>query len=127
MSGTSGHHPGHCCIAVRARPRRWDKWLLGAPRNWNEAAWEGHLPPREIGRNQPLACPLDQAPAAVERIPQLVAMGAANDPNGPLSVPHQPAEGEREAVGKGEDDDPPVVADHGADEAPTVRQIANWG
>ena len=40
---------------------------------------------------------------------------------------HQPAEAEREADGKGEDSGAPVVAVHGADRSPTVRQIANEG
>ena len=77
--------------------------------------------PREKGRHQPLGCPLNQAPAAAEKIPQLVAMGAANDPHGPLRVTHQPAAGEREAGGKGEDAGAPVVAVHGANGAPTVQ------
>ena len=29
VSGTSGSNLGHCCMAVRARLRRWDQWLLG--------------------------------------------------------------------------------------------------
>ena len=89
VPGTSGHHPGHCRIAVRARLWRWDEWLLGAPRHWLESAGEGYPLPREIGRHQPLGFPLDQPPAAVEEIPGLVAMVAANDPNGPLCPPHR--------------------------------------
>ena len=54
-------------------------------------------------------------------------MGAANDPHGPLRVPHQPAKGEREAGGKGEDGGATGVAVHGANRAPTVWQIANGG
>ena len=46
VSGTSGHHPGNCRIAVRARLRRWDEWLLGAPRPWHESAGEGYPPSR---------------------------------------------------------------------------------
>ena len=77
MPGTSGHHPGHRRIAIRARPRRWDVRLLGAPCQWCEAAGEGYAPPREIGRHQPLGCPLGQGPAAVEQIPPFAAMGAS--------------------------------------------------
>ena len=127
VSGTLGRHPGHCRIAVRARLRRWDEWFLGVPRHWHESAGKGYPPPREIGRHQPPGCPLDQAPASVEEIPPLDDMGAANQPHDPLRVPHQPAEGEREADGKGEDGGAPVVAVYGADGAPTVRQIANGG
>ena len=112
MPGTSCHHRGNRHIAVRARQRQ-----------WHEAAGEEHPPPREIGRHQPLGRP----PAAMEEIPQFVAMGAADDPHGPLRVPHQPAEGEREAGGEGEDGDAPVVALHGADWAPTLWQISNGG
>ena len=54
-------------------------------------------------------------------------MGAASDPHGPLCVPYQPAEGEREAGGKGEDGGAPVFEVHGANGAPTVRQIADGG
>ena len=64
VSGTCSRHPGHCRIAVRARLRRWDEWLLGAPRHWHESAGEGYPPPGDIGRHQSLGCPLDQAPAA---------------------------------------------------------------
>ena len=127
VPGTSGHHPGHRRIAVRARPRQWDVRLLGAPCQWREAAGEGYAPPREIGRHQPLGRPLDQGPAAVEEIPPFAAMGAADDPHGPLRIPHQPAEGEREAGGEGDDGGAVVVAVHGADGAPTVWQIANGG
>ena len=127
MSGTSGHQPGHRRIAVCPRPLRWDERLLGAPRHWHGAAGEGYPPPREIGRHQPLGRPLDQAPAAVEEIPPFFAMGAANDPHGPLRVPHQAAEGQRKVVGEGDDGGAPVVAVHGADWAPTVWQIANGG
>ena len=80
VSGTSGHPPGHCHIAVRAWPRRWDEWLLGAPRHWHEAAVEGYPPLREIGRHQPLGGPLDQVPTAVEEITPLVAMCAGTIP-----------------------------------------------
>ena len=124
VSGTSGHHPGHCRIAVCARSRQWDEWLLRVPCHWHKAAGEGYPPPREIGRHQPLGCPLDQAPATSEEIPLLIAMGAANDAQGPLRVPHQPAEGEQEAGGKGDDSGAPVVAVHGAHGAPTGWQIA---
>ena len=127
MSGASGHHPGHRRIAVRARPRRWDERLLGAPRDWHEAAGEGYPPPCEISRHQPLGRPLDQASAAVGEIPPFVAMGVADDPHGPLRVPHHPAEGEREAGGEGDDSGAPVVAVQWADGAPTVWQTANGG
>ena len=46
VSGTPGRHPGHCCIAVPARLLRWDEWLVGARRHWNESAGEGYPPPR---------------------------------------------------------------------------------
>ena len=54
-------------------------------------------------------------------------MGAASDPNGPFRVPRQPAEGEGEAGGKGEDGSAPLFKVHGAHGAPTVRQIADGG
>ena len=100
VPGSSGHHPGHCRIAVRARPRRWDVRLSGAPRQWHEASGEGYPPPRGIGRQQPLGCPLNRGPAAVEEIPSFVAMGAADDPHGPLRVPQsQPKVARRRVVG----------------------------
>ena len=106
--------------------------------SWTSGCWARHatgtslqgrgIPlSREISHHQPLGCPLEQAPAAAEKIPQLAPMGAANDPDGSLRVLHLPAEGEREAGGKGEDGGAPVVAAHGANAAPTVRQIANGG
>ena len=125
MLGTSSHHPGHRPIVVRARPRRWDVRLLGAPRQWCEAAGEGYAPPRQICRNQPLGRPLGQGPAAVEEIPLFAAMGASDDPHCPLRVPHQPAEGEREAAGQGDDGGAVVVEVHGGDGARTVWHIAN--
>ena len=51
VPGTSNHHSGHCSIAVRARPRRRDVRLLGAPCQWLEAAGEGYAPPSEKGRH----------------------------------------------------------------------------
>ena len=69
VPGTSGHHPGNHPIAVHARPRRWDLLLLGAPRQWHEAAGEGYAPPCEIGHHQPVGRPLNQGPAAVEEVP----------------------------------------------------------
>ena len=45
----------------------------------------------------------------------------------PFRVPHQPAEGDREAGGEGDDDGAVVVVVHGGDGAPTVWQIANGG
>ena len=45
VSGTSGHHPGHCCIAVRAWLRWWDEWLLGAPASYCR--------PRDLGHYEP--------------------------------------------------------------------------
>ena len=125
--GTCGHHPGHCRIAIRARPRRWDVRLLGALCQWCEAAGEGYAPPCYIGPHQPLGCPLGQGPAAVEEISSLGAMGAADDPHRPFRLPHRPAEGEREADGEGEDGSVVVVGVHGGDGAPTVWQIANGG
>ena len=127
VPGTSGHHPGHRRIAVRARLRRCDVRLLGALRQWHEAAGEGHPPPREIGGHQPLGRPLAQGPAAVEEVPPFVAMGAAHDPHGPFHVPHQPAGGEPEASGVGDHGGAPVLEVHGADGAPTVWEIAQGG
>ena len=101
--------------------------LFGAPCQWREAAGEGYAPPREIGHNQPFGRPLDQGPAAVERIPPFAAMGAADDPNIPMRFPHQLAEGEREAGGEGDDKAAVVVEVHGADWASTVWQISNGG
>ena len=127
VPGTSGHHPGHRRMAVCTRPRRWDVRLLGAPCQWCEAAGEGYAPPGEIGRHQPLRRCLGQGPAAVEEIPPFAAMGASDDPHCPLRVPHQPAEGEREAGGEGDDGGAVVVEVHGVDRAPTVWQIAYGG
>ena len=127
VPGTSGHHHGHCRIAVRARPRRWDVRLLGAPCQWCEAAGVGYAPPCEIGRHQPLGRSLGQGPAAVEEIPPFAAMGAADDSHCPFRVPHQPAEGKREAGGEGDDGGAVVVEVHGGDGAPVVWQIASRG
>ena len=124
-AGHLGNHPGHYRFALRAWLPRWDN--VGAPRHWHESAGDGYPLPRDIGRHQPLGCPPDQPPAALQEILPLVAMGAVNDPLGPLCVPHWPAEGEREVGGKGEDSGAPVVAVHGADGAPTFRQTANGG
>ena len=77
--------------------------------------------------HQPLARPLGHGPAAVEEIPPSASMGAADDPHRPFRVPHQPAEGERQAGGEGEEGGAVVVEVHGDDGAPTVCQIANGG
>ena len=127
LPDTSGHHPGHRRIAVRARPRRWDARLLGARCQWCEAAREGYAPPREIGGHQPLGHPHGQGPFAVEETPPFAVMGASDDPHCPLRVPHHPAEGEREAVGEGDNGGAVVVEVHGGDGAPTVWQTANGG
>ena len=127
MSGISSHHPNHCRIAVRARPREWDVRLLGAPCQWLEAAGEGYAPPCEISRHQPLVCCRGHGPAGVEEIPPFADMGAAEDYHGPFRVPHQPAEGEREAGGEGDDGGAVVIEVHGGDGAPTVWQIARGG
>ena len=127
VPSTSGHHPGHYRIAVRARPRGWDVHLLGAPCQWLEAAWERYAPPSEIGRHQPLGRTLAHGPAAAEEICSFAAMGAADDSDRPFRVPHQPAEGEREAVGEGDNGGAVVVEVHGGDGAPAVWQIANGG
>ena len=127
VPGTSGHHPVHCRIAVRGRPRRWDVRLLVAPCQWCEAAEEGYAPPCEIGRHQFLGRPLGHCPAAVEEIPPPAPMGAGDDPHRPFRVPHQPAEGEREAGGEGDDGGAVGFEVHGGDWDPTVRQITNGG
>ena len=127
VPGTSGHHPGHCCIAVPARPWQYDVRLSGVPCQWLEAAGEGYAPPCEVGCHQPLGCPRGHVPTAVEEIPPFAAMGAAYDSHRPFRVPHQPAEGEREAGGEGDDGGAVVVEVHGAERAPTVWQIANGG
>ena len=127
VAGTSGHRPGHCRIAVRARLRRWDVRLLGTLCQWLEAAWEGYAPPCVIGRHQPLGRPRGHGPAAVEEFPTFAAMGAADDSHRPFRVSHQPAEGEREAGGEGDDGGAVVHEVHGGDGAPTVWQIANGG
>ena len=61
--------------------------------------------------------PLVRAPLRWKKSP-FAAMGASDDPHCPLRVPHQPAVGEREAGGEG---------DNGGDGAPTPWQIANGG
>ena len=45
----------------------------------------------------------------------------------PFCVPHQPAEGDREAGGEGDDDSAVVVVVHGGDGAPTVLKAPNGG
>ena len=127
VPGTSGHHPGHCRIAVRARPRPWDVRLFGAPCQWLEAAGEGYAPSCEVGRHPPLGRPRRHGPAAVEEIPLFAAMGGADDSHCPFRVPHQPAKGEREASGEGDNRGAVVVEVHGCDGAPTVWQIAKGG
>ena len=127
VPGTFGHHPGHCRIALRAWPRRWDVRLLSTPCQWCEAAGEGYAPSCEIGRHQPLGRPLGFGPATVEEIPPFAAMGAAEDSHRPFRVPHQPVEGERKVGGEGDDGGAVVVEVHGGDGAPTVLQIANGG
>ena len=127
VPGTSGHYPGHCSIAVRARLRRRDMRLLGTLCQWLEAAWERNDPPCEIGRHQSLGRPRGHGPAALEEFPPFAAMGAADDSHRPFRVPHQPAEGEREAGSEGDKGGAVVVEVHGGDGAPTVRQIANRG
>ena len=127
VPGISGHCPGHCRIAVRARPLRWDVRLLGALCQWCEAAGEGYAPPCEIGRHQHLGRPVDQGPAAVEEIPPFAAMVAADDRHRPFRVPHQPAEGEREAGCEADDGGAVVVEVNGGDGAPPVWQIAKGG
>ena len=89
--------------------------------------WGGDAPPREVGRHQPPGRPQGHGPAAVEKLPPLAAMGAAGDAPRPFCVPQQPAEGEREACGEGDDDGAVVVVVHGGDRPPTVWQIANGG
>ena len=101
--------------------------LLGTLCQWLEAACEGYAPPCEIGRHRPLGRPRGHGPAAVEEIPPFAAMGAANNSHRPFRVPHQPAEGEREAGGEGCDGGTVGVEVHGGDGAPTVCQIANGG
>ena len=123
--GTSGHHPGHCRTVVRARPRRWDVRLLGAPCQWCEAAREGYAPPCEIGRHHPLGRPLGHGPAAVQEILPFAAMVAADDSHHPFRVADQPVEGEREAGGEGDNRGAVVVEVHGGEGAPIVWQIAN--
>ena len=101
--------------------------LRGALYQRFEAAWRGEAPPCEVGRHQPLGCPRGNGPAAVEEVPPLGAMGAAGDAHRPFRVPHQPAEGDREAGGEGDDDVAVVVLVRGADVAPTVWRVANGG
>ena len=127
VPGGSGHHSGLCCIAVRARPRRWDVRLLGAPCQWCEAAGEGYPPPCVIGHCQPLGRPLGHGPAAVEEIHPFAAIGAADNSHGPLCLPHQPAEGEREAGGEGEDVGSVVVEVHGGDGPPLSGRFPTGG
>ena len=64
--------------------------------------------------------PFGQGPAAVEEIPPFAAMGASDDPDCPLRVPHQPAEGEREAGAAADNRGAVFVEVHGGDGAPTV-------
>ena len=46
VSNTPGRHSSHCCIAVRARLRRWDEWLAGATRHWHESFGDRYPPQR---------------------------------------------------------------------------------
>ena len=125
--GTSGHHPGHCRIAVPARLQWRDVRLLGAPCQWLEAAGEGYAPRCEMSCHQPLGRPLGHGPAAAEKLPPFKTMGASEDAHRPFCIPHQPAEGEREAGGEGDDGGAVVVEVHVGDGALTVWQIANRG
>ena len=127
VSGTPGCHSCHWCIAVCARLRQCDRWLAAATRHWHESVGEGYPPPREIGRNQPFGCPFGHVPAAAEKLPPLVATCAASDPHGLFRVPHRPADGESEAGGKVGDGGEPAFEVHGANGAPSVRQIADRG
>ena len=127
VPGASGHHPGHCRIAVLAWLRRSDVRLLGTLCQWLEAAWVGYAPPCEMGRHQTLGRPRGHGPTAVEEIPPFAAMGATDDSHRPFRVPYQPAGGEREVSGEGDDVGAVVVEVHGGDGAPTVWQIANGG
>ena len=99
--------------------------LLGTLYQRPEAAWRGDAPAREVGRHQPLGRPRGQGPVTVEEITPLGAMGAAGDAHRPFRVPHQPAEGDREGGGEGDDNGALVVEVGGGDVAPTVWQIAN--
>ena len=101
--------------------------LQGALYQRVEAAWGGDTPPRVVGRHQPLSRPRGHGPAAVEEIPPLGAMETAGDAHRPFRVPHQPAKGDREAGGEGDDDVAVVVVVRGADVAATVWQVANVG
>ena len=92
-----------------------------------EAAGEEYAPQCEIGCHQPLGRALGHGPAAAEKLPPFVAMGAEDDSHHELRVPHQPAEGEREAGGEADDSGAVVVEVHGGDGAQTVWQIANGG
>ena len=87
----------------------------------------GDAPPCDVGRHQPLSRPRGHGPTAVKEFPPLAAMGAAGDAHRPFHIPHQPAEGDREARGEGDDDGAVVVVVHGAEWAPTVWQVANGG
>ena len=127
VPGTSGHHPGHCRIAERAGLQRWDVRSFGAPYQWFEAAKEGYARPCEIRCHQSLGRPLGHGPAAVKKLTPFKTMGASEDAPRPFCIPHQPAEGEREAGGEGDDGGAVVVEVHGGDGAPTVWQIANRG
>ena len=53
------------------------------------------------------------APLAPEEIPTFAAMNAAGDFHRPFGVPGQPAEGEREAGGEGDDSGAVAVEVHG--------------
>ena len=54
-------------------------------------------------------------------------MGAAGDAHRPFRVPHQPAKGDREAGGEGDDDVAVVVLVRGSDVAPSAGQVAKVG
>ena len=101
--------------------------LQGALYQQFEAAWRGYAPPREVGRHQPLDRPRGHGSAAVEEIPPLGAMGTAGDAHRPFRVPHQPAEGDREAGGEGDSDVAVVIVVRGAEVAPAAGQVAHGG
>ena len=101
--------------------------LLGTQYQQPEAARREDAPPREVGCRQPLGRLRGHGPAAMEEVPPFSAMGAAGEAHRPFCIPHQPAEGHREAAGEGDDDGAVVVEVHGGDRAPTVWQIANGG
>ena len=91
-----------------------DGWLMGPFDHWSQQPGDGDLPPPHRSRHESVdGVPRAKAPTAEEEVSPVLAVSASDKPNGQLSIPYQPPEGEREAGGDGDGDGPIVFNDHG--------------